>query len=251
MKPTKNKVYCIGCKRSKMLFSEERNALNFIKFNSESIADRAGRAPVRAYYCPYCLGWHVTSNESEEVGQRLDQKDKVNTERAMQARALDLELESLGDLIKPRLYRAVALGLLGHEEKSRVAFGECNEWIQLMKDKAPFSKVPVRLMDHFRQMHKLTERILVGLLQSPDVRRSRGENPNCKDSSRKVYQNVTLVERMRVVISEAPPAVLAEPKLLNKRLSPHVQLLVGDYSAEIKSAIFAVVEELYSRDGMV
>lgn len=251
MKPTKNKVYCIGCKRAKMLFPEERNALNFIRFNSESMVEQSGRAPVRAYYCPYCLGWHVTSNESEALGQRLDQKDKQNTERAMQARALDLELESLGDLIKPRLYRAVALGLLGHEAKSEAAFAECKKWIKLMIDKAPFSKVPIHLMEHYRRLHKLTERILIGLMHTPDIRRRRCEDSNSKAPFRKYYQNVEIVAQMRAVLREAPPSIRSEPKLLNKRLSPHVQKMVGEYSAEIKSAIFSVVEELQNTNNAV
>ena len=48
MNLTKNKVFCIGCKRTKMLFAEEQNALNFIKFKSESILEETGRAPARA-----------------------------------------------------------------------------------------------------------------------------------------------------------------------------------------------------------
>jgi len=45
-----------------MLFESESQANNFIKFNRESIEELGGKIPVRSYYCPLCMGWHVTSN---------------------------------------------------------------------------------------------------------------------------------------------------------------------------------------------
>lgn len=37
MKPTNNRVYCIGCKHPKMLFESQTKADNFIKFNRDAI----------------------------------------------------------------------------------------------------------------------------------------------------------------------------------------------------------------------
>ena len=62
MKPSKSRVYCPECGRQKILFETEKKALNFIKFNSEEIKEESGRAPIRAYYCEFCGGWHVTSS---------------------------------------------------------------------------------------------------------------------------------------------------------------------------------------------
>jgi hypothetical protein len=76
MKPTRNKVYCYGCHRSKMLFESEAKANNFIKFNSDEIKDETGVAPVRSYYCAYCGGYHVTSCKSAEIGKRFDRKNQ-------------------------------------------------------------------------------------------------------------------------------------------------------------------------------
>ena len=45
-----------------MLFEEEKKALNFLKFNSGDYDDKA---PVRAYYCNACMGWHITSKGGE------------------------------------------------------------------------------------------------------------------------------------------------------------------------------------------
>lgn len=62
MKPTKNRVFCRECNRMKMLFEEEKQALNFLKFNASNFDDKT---PVRAYYCDACFGWHLTSREGE------------------------------------------------------------------------------------------------------------------------------------------------------------------------------------------
>lgn len=63
MKPTKNSIYCPECHRTKMLFESEAKAKNFMRFNSEKIEELNGKAPVRAYFCDACGGWHLTSSE--------------------------------------------------------------------------------------------------------------------------------------------------------------------------------------------
>lgn len=61
MRPVKNRIFCLECKRAKMLFDSKSKALNFIKFNSDEIKNETGIAPTRVYYCKSCGGWHVTS----------------------------------------------------------------------------------------------------------------------------------------------------------------------------------------------
>jgi len=75
MKPNKNRIYCLGCRKHKMLFEEKKNADNFIRFNQEIILEESGKAPVRSYYCVFCSGWHVTSNPSLEHGEEQDKRD--------------------------------------------------------------------------------------------------------------------------------------------------------------------------------
>ena len=40
-----------------------------------------GKAPVRSYYCELCGGYHVTSNPSTVVGERLNQRDQKMVEQ--------------------------------------------------------------------------------------------------------------------------------------------------------------------------
>lgn len=66
MKPTRNKIHCPECGRAKMLFESEEKAINFMRFNNEQIKEETGKAPVRAYYCNACGGYHLTSNVIEK-----------------------------------------------------------------------------------------------------------------------------------------------------------------------------------------
>ena len=81
MRPTKNRVYCYGCQRSKMLFESKAKADNFIAYNSEGIMEENGKAPVRSYYCELCGGYHVTSNPSMVAGESLNQRDQKMVEQ--------------------------------------------------------------------------------------------------------------------------------------------------------------------------
>lgn len=75
MRPTKNRKFCLGCQRPKMLFETKAKANNFIKFNSPEISANSHKVPKRSYYCPFCCGWHVTSVETERA-QACEEHDK-------------------------------------------------------------------------------------------------------------------------------------------------------------------------------
>lgn len=56
----KHQRYCYDCRRNKLLFSTKEKAERYILYNSAAIKEESGYAPVRAYYCVACGGWHVT-----------------------------------------------------------------------------------------------------------------------------------------------------------------------------------------------
>jgi hypothetical protein len=67
MKPNeKNKIYCPAYKGQKLQFDSFSAALKFIEKNSEEIKNENGYAPIRAYYCPSCGCFHITSKEIRE-----------------------------------------------------------------------------------------------------------------------------------------------------------------------------------------
>ena len=75
MKPKNNRIFCIGCHHSKMLFATQAKAENFIKFNSEDIAAHSSKVPSRSYYCSFCCGWHVTSIDDDNLARQRDERD--------------------------------------------------------------------------------------------------------------------------------------------------------------------------------
>lgn len=147
MKPTKNKVFCLAIRRTKMVFEEERKALNFIKFNRDVILEETGYAPTRAYYCPFCLGWHVTSNEDTEAGKRRDLLDEQRANQAAQAQASDLVLGIVKGEFREQLFRAVAWGLLGDNERYQKELAVCQDQLGLLRVKAPGSRQLLTLTD--------------------------------------------------------------------------------------------------------
>lgn len=93
MKPTKNSYYCPECRRTKMLFASEVHALNFIKFNSATIQNLNRKAPVRAYFCEACAGWHLTSWETYTHTESKTEQ-VTNQYRTMQKELQQQELSS-------------------------------------------------------------------------------------------------------------------------------------------------------------
>lgn len=72
----KERVYCEGCQRKKILFESQVEADCFIHDNSEDIKKRKGRAPIRSYYCRRCGGYHITSKHSEEYNMFFERRDE-------------------------------------------------------------------------------------------------------------------------------------------------------------------------------
>ena len=111
MKPIHNQVFCVGCRKHKMLFESQSKANNFIRYNSEKILEESGKAPIRSYYCEFCGGYHVTSNPSSEAGERLDQRDQHRMENLSnylhgieEIKALSLSLSQRLEKIKSLLF---------------------------------------------------------------------------------------------------------------------------------------------------
>ena len=71
-KPTHNRVFCVDCGRQKCLFDTEEEALRFIEFNGHDIYVQSGKAPVRAYHCMACGGWHTTSRKDFPYPSRCE-----------------------------------------------------------------------------------------------------------------------------------------------------------------------------------
>lgn len=84
----KNRVFCPVIERSKKLFDTKERAEMYIKRNAETIRKNSGVAPVRAYYCKACGGWHVThkltnsGREDEIIEKLINSNGKWSTKKA-------------------------------------------------------------------------------------------------------------------------------------------------------------------------
>ncbi len=99
MKPTKNRVFCRACSKTKMLFESQAKADNFIKFNGDEILEESGKKPSRSYYCELCGGYHVTSIDSEVVGERIDMlvKSKVDSYKKQKKQLKERKQETIAE----------------------------------------------------------------------------------------------------------------------------------------------------------
>lgn len=93
MRPTKNHKFCVECNRAKILFESEPKALKYIKLNYDEIFAENGKAPIRAYYCKSCCGWHVTSK-----GQASDVLLQSNAEEDTNDVSTDKKADVAQDL---------------------------------------------------------------------------------------------------------------------------------------------------------
>ncbi len=131
MKPTKNKVFCVDCERTKMLFETEKKADNFIKFNNEEIEAESGYSPQRSYYCLFCGGYHITSKllpfglsrKEQIITQSINRiiKEAENKEKQnIQLKDLEMQIKEMEPPQKEKFF-------------SEIIFAQINE-IELLKD---------------------------------------------------------------------------------------------------------------------
>lgn len=142
MKP-KNRVYCYGCQKSKMLFDTQKKAENFIKYNTEGILEENGKAPVRSYYCELCGGYHVTSSTSKVKGEKMDERDQTIVRTLNNYRHWESNYVSIRDVLTKKL----------KEAEDKMNEGEF-KYIQLLYDEYQIDqntllKMPLRIRSKF------------------------------------------------------------------------------------------------------
>lgn len=103
MKPTRNRIFCIGSQKQKMLFDSQSKADNFLKYNTKEILEENEKAPVRSYYCTFCCGWHVTSNSSTEQGERLDGRDHALVQKIELLKKNNDELQAISKRVTDKI----------------------------------------------------------------------------------------------------------------------------------------------------
>lgn len=151
MRPTKNRVYCYGSQRSKMLFESKAKADNFIAYNSEGIQEENGKAPVRSYYCELCRGYHVTSNPSTVAGESLDQRDQKMVELIDNYKKGSEDFKQIHEKISDEIDRAKRQMYLGNFEDIEQLYEE------FQIDQDFLLKLPLKTRGKYVQLHQRVE----------------------------------------------------------------------------------------------
>lgn len=127
MKPTKNHYFCPDCREYKMNFETEKEAYSFIEYESETILNKNGYCPIRAYKCPICGYWHLTSKflpEDDCCDCCVRKEDMEDSRRLLglvirntQTIALNLtrKVNSLSSLLKKKVVDWETVSLLAKE----------------------------------------------------------------------------------------------------------------------------------------
>ena len=133
MKPTKNKIFCVSCKRPKMLFESQAKADNFILYNKEEIEEENGKAPVRSYYCRLCGGWHVTSSQSEVTKAKAERRDKQIVAEVDRFAKIYEDADSVVDELYNRWEQAKVAIQQGRLKASEMLVRQCLELLQSLR----------------------------------------------------------------------------------------------------------------------
>lgn len=147
MKPRRNRIYCLGCMRSKMLFESQAKADNFIVFNSSKILSNSSKAPLRSYYCSFCSGWHVTSVISKSAAEQAEIRDAEKWESihiprdgSPVGRSTDDDLQQIDILLSQ--WKSAILG--GDLVKACALFDELSKRIRFVQQLTVALKLDVK-----------------------------------------------------------------------------------------------------------
>lgn len=141
MKKPKNKVFCYGCNKEKILFATQEKADNFIRFNSGEFLEKGKKAAMSSYYCRFCLGYHVTSNTNKASRKYFANRDRkeiskmrkaVNEQNAyLQNKDENIDYHQLLDkIVQSKIHLFETYLILGLFDQAQAVYQECLEEIK-------------------------------------------------------------------------------------------------------------------------
>ena len=246
IKPSKSMVNCYACKRRKMLFGEQSEADNFIKYNQGGILEENGKAPVRSYYCELCCGYHVTSNPSREEGEKMDCQDsQLIKELTSIAQAMD-KFKVLGHDLANRI----------QDSKDHMFIGSFREINELNDELSPYrtllEKLPLeekaRFATYFRRadfLYAIASK-MEELLAVPDNEFEKHVNREFPAISEENYRTVEMMVRLRKM-EQSIHEVRSYPDAESREDYKLKMEEIGHYLASIRSIVGRKVTSSYRR----
>ncbi len=229
-----------------MLFGEQSEADNFIKYNHGGILEENGKAPVRSYYCELCCGYHVTSNPSKEEGEKMDLQDsQLVKELTSITQAMD-KFKVLGHDLSNRI----------QDCKDQMFIGSFREINELHDDLLPYrgllEKLPLeeksRFATHFRRadfLYAIASKMeeLVAVPDNEFENHVNREFPAISEENFKTIEMMVRLRKMELYIREMsnlPGAQESEDYKLKVEE-------VGRYLASIRPIVGRKVTSSYRR----
>ena len=214
MKPTNNRVYCIGCKHPKMLFETQTKADNFIKFNRDEIASSSDKVPSRSYYCSFCCGWHVTSVEDEGKAEANDKRDEHTWNQIISLRRKKMPMTEEGQKLSEMLVVTQSLIQRCQRQLFLTNLGGALELLKelvlefsIIEDRARRLKIDATRIERQRVKIKALQTVF-DIIDEYDIdSETRQEYLKCDSESsnkvaKKYFQNKEFVEYIKYQISE-------------------------------------------------
>ena len=246
IKPSKSLIYCYACKRRKMLFREQSEADNFIKYNHGGILEENGKAPVRSYYCELCCGYHVTSNPSREEGEKMDCQDsQLIKELTSITQAMD-KFKVLGYDLANRI----------QDCKDQMYIGGFREINELHDELSPYrtslDKLPLeeksRFATYFRRadfLYAIASK-MEELVAVPDNELESCVNREFPAISEENYRTVEMMVRLRKM-EQSIHEVRSYPDAESREDYKLKMEEIGHYLASIRSIVGRKVTSSYRR----
>lgn len=249
MKPTNNRIYCIGCKHPKMLFESQAKADNFIKFNRDEIASSSGKVPARSYYCSFCCGWHVTSIEDEGIAEAKDRRDEKTWHQIMSIRRKKLPLTEEGRKLSEMLVATQNLIQKCHRQLLLTNLGEALELMKdivmefsIIEDKARRQKINSARIDRQRVKIKALQTVF-DIIDEYDIGSEMRQFylsraiESTNELARKYFQNKEFVEDIKIKIGELEKDRLNISSEEYKQRSEIITSAINSYNGKGLSAV--------------
>ena len=248
MKPTNNRVYCIGCKHPKMLFETQTKADNFIKFNRDAIASSSEKVPTRSYYCSFCCGWHVTSVEDEGKAEANDRRDENTWHQIMSLRRKKLPLTEEGQKLSEMLVSTQSLIQKCQRQQALELMKDLVIEFSIIEDRARRQKINSARIDRQRvkikALHTVFDIVDEYDIDSETRQEYLGRNlESTNELARNYFQNKEFVEDIKHKISELENSRTEISSEEYKQRCAVIATIINSYKGKGLSAVKQTLQE--------
>jgi len=231
-----------------MLFPSKKKADNFMEYNNEEILEETGKAPVRSYFCELCGGYHVTSNPSEEEGERMDLAIQSKIYRYREASKNVDEIKRIRHLISDRIAKAreyLNFGLVGEAEDlldiCEIDLDDLKKLdpsgVRVMRSSSKIFKLRTKI-EKIKEYVNYDESQILKLLKDDSCKKSKAAKSN--------FSNILAVKRISKLLALVDGHLEGKDYKMVESLLTQCRELINEFSGEGKITIKEKFERIVS-----